>query len=175
MRARIRLLQRKRSFTRFRQRTHIHWSSVVISVLVFNVFFLTYSYLNIGVSKKASAASSYMTAVANGNWSSFSTWSSGRVPMDGDTLVIPIGKTVTVDIVTASYSHLLIVVNGTLYFNGGKKIIMCEGMVVVATGGLLSASNSGSKFEICGSFLWDGNDPGAGPLIFGNFTTTLPV
>jgi hypothetical protein len=117
-----------------------------------------------------------MSAVASGNWTSTSTWSEGRLPQDGDTLTIPFGKTVTVDIVTPSYNHLLIIVNGTLFFNGGKKIIMCEGMVVVAAGGLLSAANSGSKFEICGAFLWDGNDPGLGPLIFGGFSsTTLPV
>jgi hypothetical protein len=175
MRTRMRLTQRRRPLNRFRQRTWMRWSGIVISVLVVSLFSLTYLYLNLGTPKKAYALST-MTAVANGNWTSASTWSAGRVPQDGDTLTIPAGKTVTVDVVTASYNHLLIIVNGTLYFNGGKKIIMCEGMVVVAAGGLLNAANAGSKFEICGSFLWDGNDPGAGPLSFGGFTsTTLPV
>src|SRR4051812_20573232 len=173
MRTKMRLIQRRRPLNRMRQRTGIHWSTAVISALVFNIFFLTYSYLNLGTPQKASASG--MSVVANGNWTSPSTWSAGRVPKDGDTLTVPAGKTVTVDVVTASYNHLLIIVSGNLFFSGGKKIIMCEGMVVVNTGGLLSAANAGSKFEICGSFLWDGNDPGAGPLSFGGFTTTLPV
>src|SRR5678815_4686906 len=135
-------------------------STVVISALVINTFLIAYAYFNLGVPEKAFAGT--MTAVANGNWTSSSTWSGGRVPQDNDTITIPAGTTVTVDVVTASYSHLLIIVNGTLYFNGGKKIIMCDGMVIVNAGGLLSAANSGSKFEVCGSFLWDGNDPGAG-------------
>lgn len=175
MKNRLRLIQRIRPLDRMRQRTTLHWSTLVMGALVFNLFILLYSYLNLGVQEKAKALTISTMSASNGNWTSASTWSAGRVPQDGDTLTIPAGKTVTVDIVTQSYNHLLIVVNGTLFFNGGKKIIMCEGMVIVNSGGLLSAANGGSKFEICGSFLWDGNSPGDGPLTFGSFTTVLPV
>jgi len=174
MRTRFRMLSRRRPLNRFRQRASIRWSAVIVSMLVVCLFTTAYFYFNLGTPKQAYAGS--MTAVASGNWTSASTWSGGRVPQDNDTLTIPFGKTVTVDVVTVSYNHLLILVNGTLYFNGGKKIIMCEGMVVVSLGGLLSASNAGSKFEICGAFVWDGNDPGLGPLTFGGFTSmSLPV
>lgn len=173
MKPRLHLVQRIKPMSALRLRMKRHASTFVISALVLNLFIVTYAYLNLGMPKKAYAG--IMTAVADGNWTSSSTWSGGRMPKDGDTLSIPAGRTVLVDVVTQSYNHILIVVNGTLYFNGGKKIIMCEGMVVVGLGGLLSAANAGSKFEICGSFLWDGNDPGAGPLVFGGFTTSLPV
>jgi hypothetical protein len=129
----MRLVQSRRLVNRLRIRTDFHWSTVVISALVINTFLIAYAYFNLGVPEKAFAGT--MTAVANGNWTSSSTWSGGRVPQNNDTLIIPFGATVTVDVVTASYSHLLIIVNGTLYFNGGKKIIMCDGMVIVNAGG----------------------------------------
>src|SRR5258705_12485060 len=125
MRTRLRLLQRRRPLDRMRQRMGMHWSTALISALVFNLFVLTYSYLNLGTPQKAYAGT--MTAVASGNWTSASTWSAGRVPQDNDTITIPFGKTVTVDVVTVSYNHLLLIVNGVLYFNGGKKKIIWKG------------------------------------------------
>lgn len=56
MKSRLRLLQRRKTSGRFRLRTRIHWSTVVISALVFNLFFLTYLYLNLGVPEKAMAS-----------------------------------------------------------------------------------------------------------------------
>src|SRR5258706_4424373 len=174
MGTRLRLIYRTKPVSRLRQLTEMRTATFIIGALTLNLFVITYIYFNLGTSQKAYAGT--MTAVASGNWTSPSTWSAGRVPQDNDSLTIPFGKTVSVDIVTPSYNHLLITVNGTLFFMGGKKIIMCEGMVVVSLCGLLNSGNAGSKFEICGSFLWDGASPGDGPLSFGGFTgATLPV
>jgi hypothetical protein len=111
-----------------------------------------------------------MTAMTNGNWSSATTWSIGRVPQDNDSIIIPAGTTVTVDEVTPPYNHLMITVQGTLHFNGGKKIVMCEGKVEVSTDGILTGENDGCKFEICGTTPWDGGKAGIGPLSLGGFT-----
>src|SRR4051812_33903555 len=82
-------------------------------------FTLFYLYFNLGRNYDAKAANNYMTAAQNGNWTSASTWSLGRVPKDSDTLVVDAGKTVTVDVVTQSYVHMYVKVYGTLHFNGG--------------------------------------------------------
>src|SRR5215510_4491772 len=84
MRSRLRLIQKIQPLNRMRMRTDFHWSTVVISALVFNTFLLAYSYLNIGVPEKAKAGITTMSA-ANGNWTSAATWSAGRLPQDGDT------------------------------------------------------------------------------------------
>jgi hypothetical protein len=136
-------------------------------------FTLFYLYFNLGNSKDAKAANNYMTAAQDGNWTSSSTWSLGRTPKDSDTLVIGAGRTVTIDVVTQTYVHMYIKVYGTLHFNGGKKIVMCDGKVDVYSGGALAGDNGGSKIDICNTMVWDGNDPGLGPLSFGSFG--LPI
>src|SRR4051812_22681007 len=73
-------------------------------VVCFTVF---YMYFNFGRSFDSKAGNNAMTGTT-GNWSSSGTWSLSRVPKDSDTLTIPVGKTVTVDIVTQSYVHMYV-------------------------------------------------------------------
>ncbi len=113
------------------------------------------------------------TASANGNWDNSSTWSSGRAPADNDTITIPSGTTVSLNVITLQYVSMKIIVNGVLHFNGGKKLHMCEGIIIVNSGGQLEADNSGSKVDICGNPAWDGADGGTGPLIISD--PALPV
>ena len=120
-----------------------------------------------------SSATSY-SASSSGNWDNSSTWSVGRVPADYDTITVPSGKTVTVNIVTQEYVNMKIIVDGTLHFNGGKKIRMCDGIVVVNSGGLLEADNNGSKIDICSNIAWDGSSGGSGPLTITN-PNPLPI
>src|SRR5689334_23136797 len=98
MRTRLRLIHRQKPLNRLSLRTRFHWSAYVIGILSINLFIVAYLYFNLGTPKQVSAATT-MSAVANGNWTATSTWSAGRVPQDGDTLTIPVGKTVTVDVV----------------------------------------------------------------------------
>jgi hypothetical protein len=140
---------------------------VIVTTVVFASVFICFYFLFIlGNKKDAMAAGNTMTVSANGNWSSASTWSLSRVPGNYDTLVVPSGKTLTIDIVTASYYNLHIQVYGTIYFNSGKKIVMCPGEIQVYAGGKLIGASVGSKIDICNSMVWDGNDPGDGPLYF---------
>ncbi len=113
------------------------------------------------------------TASASGNWDNSSTWSSGRAPADNDTITVPSGKTVSLNIITSQYANMKIIVNGVLHFNGGKKLHMCDGIIIVNSGGQLEADNSGSKVDICGNPAWDGGDVGTGPLTISN--PALPV
>src|SRR5215216_3075093 len=118
MRTSIRFIQRRRPLNRFRQRTWMRWSRVVISVLVVSLFFLTYFYLNLGTPKQAYATT--MSAVRSGDWTTASTWSLNRVPQSYDTLTVPAGIEVNVDVVTQEYQNMKINVYGTLHFEGGK-------------------------------------------------------
>lgn len=94
-----------------------------------------------------------------GNWSSSGIWQSGTSPGNGDTLVIPVGVTVTVNCNCGTYSDMYIMVFGTLDFPNGKKINMsANGLVDMFPGGKVTGGNGGSKLNIGGSTVWDGND-----------------
>ncbi|MBK5286167.1 MAG: T9SS type A sorting domain-containing protein [Bacteroidia bacterium] len=168
---RFRFVQRRRLLPRLRQRSGMRLSTAIIAGNLLVFFCLSYSYLNLGLPKKALAST--MSAVSSGDWTSASTWSAGRVPQDYDTLTIPVGITVNVNVVTQEYLNMKIIVNGTLHFDGGKKIRMCDGMVDIKTGGALIADNNGSKVDICSIAVWTGTVIGTGPLILSG--GALPV
>lgn len=113
------------------------------------------------------------TAVSNGAWSDPATWSCGRAPQDNDTMWIPIGFTVQVDINSPTYVNMLIIVDGNLFFDVGQKINICPGGVYVSPTGSLGGGNPGSKLNICGETLWNGPDTVSGPVSFGS--VVLPV
>lgn len=94
-----------------------------------------------------------------GNWSSSGIWQSGTSPASGDTLVIPAGVTVIVDCNCGTYANMYILVFGTLDFPAGKKInLSANGKVDVFPGGTVTGDNGGSKLNIGGTTVWDGND-----------------
>lgn len=113
------------------------------------------------------------TAIANGDWSSGATWSCGVPPGNNDTMWIPFGFTVQVDINSPVYANMLIIVDGNLYFDVGQKINMCPGGVYISATGSMGGGNPGSKLNICGSTLWNGPDTLGGPSSLGD--VVLPV
>lgn len=113
------------------------------------------------------------TAVANGEWSNGATWDCGSPPTDYDTMWIPLGFAVTVDINSPEYVDMLIIVDGELNFENGQKINMCDGGVYVSETGALTGGNPGSKIDICGTTVWNGPGPTYGPLFLGS--AVLPV
>jgi len=111
--------------------------------------------------------------VSGGNWSNGNTWSCGSAPTNNDTIWIPVGFTVFVDINSPTYSNMLVVVDGTLNFGNGQKINICPGGVYVSPTGTLEGGTPGSKINICGSTVWNGPGPTGGPASFGN--VVLPI
>lgn len=84
------------------------------------------------------------TAVCNCNWSSAATWG-GTLPLNGETITIPAGITVTADntfgIITGNLT-----VNGTLIVNAvGTADITVNGAIIINAGGVIT--NNG-KLEI---------------------------
>lgn len=118
-------------------------------------------------------ASTCTAIVNNGAWSSSSTWSCGHVPGNNDTMWIPLGFTVDVDINSPTYSNMLVIVDGILNFGNGQKLNICPGGVYVSSTGVLMGGTPGSKINICGSTVWNGPGPTYGEVSYGS--VTLPV
>jgi len=62
------------------------------------------------------------SAGVKGNWSSASTWASGKVPTASDDVIIAVGDTVTLDAATAEMKNLTI--KGVLQFNKTVAVTM---------------------------------------------------
>ena len=107
-----------------------------------------------------------ITANANGDWAVAGTWSLGRKPTCGDTIVIPAGVVVTV----ASQENLVpcgtpvvMYVHGTLQFTNGNKIdFPCGSWVYIALGGVVKKVTAGggnsTLISICGYIEWNAGD-----------------
>lgn len=124
-------------------------------------------------------------ATQNGTWGNNSTWlinGVNRTPTCGDTLTIPVGRTVSV---VAQHNYvpciipLIIVVYGTLEFTNGNKLdLPCGSVVYIMSGGLIRKSTSGggnsTLISICNIVEWKAGDGDLqGPDVLGN--GSLPV
>lgn len=100
------------------------------------------------------------TVIANGNWSNPASWSPVGVPASLDRVIIPTGKSLTVDAST-TINKLTIDTAANLIWSGSHALILTGDLVVNGTlnmnGGDLSFSTPGLDFEIGprGTFIWD--------------------
>ncbi|GAB4133364.1 MAG: hypothetical protein Fur0041_05500 [Bacteroidia bacterium] len=101
------------------------------------------------------------------------TWSCGRAPQNGDTIYIPLGRTVTVNINTPNYTPFNVFIDGILNFDNGAKLNFCNGSVVLSATAQLTGGNPGSKIDYCGATVWNGPGPTSGPTYYGQ--NPLPV
>jgi G8 domain len=115
----------------------------------------------------------------NGNWKSTSTWNLNRVPKDGDTVVIPAGKTVVINNnQNLSSDFLYIEVYGTLKFSGGKLWLNNNSTVIIYSGGSVTGTgNSSETLRINGDNKYWGHVDGtiSGPAIANKTTGTSPL
>jgi len=106
-----------------------------------------------------SFASPKITAIANGNWSTNSSWDLNRVPATGDTVIIPVGKIITI-VNPEAPGLLYIQVYGTLKLNGGKLTIDDFSTILVYGGAKITSSGSSSeKIKIGNTEKYRGTDP----------------
>lgn len=116
--------------------------------------------------------------VTTGNWSANSSWSLNRLPEDGDSVVIPVGKTIIFDKNT-SLGNVVIYVMGTLQMN--KKMKLDElSYISVSETGQIKAKGSNRKnetIELDGKMKFDENDAVAitGPSYTNNKTGVAPA
>lgn len=104
------------------------------------------------------------TAVT-GNFNQSSTWTdpdgNSHTPGNGDTLLIPVGVTVTITAQEGTFSDMRIHVKGQLDFQNGKKLnLSSNGIVDVAQGGSLTGNTNGqgTRIQIGNSVVWTGSD-----------------
>ncbi len=114
------------------------------------------------------------TSTGDGDWEVAGTWSCGRVPQAGDTIIIQAGDSVTISTnisLVGSPVILTVQAGATLHFLGGgaKLDLPCGSEVYVYGRWSTSGSGGGSSqtLKICGSTFWrksDGNI--SGPQFF---------
>lgn len=115
---------------------------------------------------------------AIGNWNTTTTWSLGRLPQHGDTVVIPVGKTVIIDdIQNYSTSDLFLKIYGTLEIINGKLWLGANSTIIIFTGGVINASGSPSEtLKIGGDVKFQGTQGSiTGPAIANGSTGTAPT
>lgn len=118
----------------------------------------------------------------SGNWESSLSWLSGMVPACGDTITIEAGHEILIctqlDFYSSCETPMYIIVNGTLSFCTGKKLMLPAGSVVeVNVGGSMDPGNGGGSsnlIEIGGTTVWSASSGiTKGYAIFVNYP--LPI
>ena len=107
-----------------------------------------------------------INAVSDGNWAATGTWSLGRKPTCGDTVVIASGKTVTVNAqenLVPCGAPLIVFVGGIFQFTNGNKIdFPCGSWVYIQAGGIVRKSTAGggnsTLITICNYIEWKAGD-----------------
>ena len=85
-------------------------------------------------------------SVANGLWSSPSTWSLGRVPAAGDVVAVAAGHSVTYDVVSDASLRCLSAV-GQLTFRTNANTRVKTAMLMVMAGGQVTIGQSGAPVQ----------------------------
>jgi hypothetical protein len=107
-----------------------------------------------------------VTASSSANWSAAGTWSLGRKPTCGDTIVIPAGITITVNAqenLVPCVTPVILIVKGILQFTNGNKIdFPCGSWVFVTSTGIIKKATAGggnsTLISICGYIEWNAGD-----------------
>ena len=114
------------------------------------------------------------TSKANGNWTASGTWNCSSpytTPGCPDTIIINHTVTVNDQIDLIACGPIYLIVNSTLKFNTGKKLMLADdSFVVLNTGASLSPGGGGGNsnlIEIGGNNVWTAGDgPKSGPLTY---------
>ena len=120
-------------------------------LFVILLFILHTSYL---ILPARAAGQAVRTSTANGTWSSPATWSGGTVPMDGDSVWIVAGDSVTLDTSTARLN--LLVIQGKLFastdtiflasdFNSGDTLVSVFGTLDAGSGWIAVADSATAR------------------------------
>ena len=121
---------------------------LIIILLLYNV---------VGSSNKARATGTVISTVGTGNWNNSGTWDLGRVPVNGDEVVIQSSHNVMVT--TNENINGIIKVYGTLTFINGKITMDSTSSVQIHALGQIIASGPGNSDKITiGSYNWSGNN-----------------
>lgn len=148
-------------------------------------FALFLSFFLIGLNSISKAST--CTAIASGNWTLASTWSSGHAPTCNDMIVIPNNYTVTItstiDLTGGGCANTQINIDGFLFFSGNtsRLDLVSSATISIASGAaiLTDVLNNSQKITLGnGPAEWDSNSGNLfGPWVItdGVSSSTLPV
>jgi hypothetical protein len=125
-----------------------------------------------------------ITAKADGAWGSSNSWNPAATPVDGDTIIIPAGITVTVDNNNQySFNNVVIIVYGVLDLDKGKLKLDEGSRFIIPIGGKLTGHGSNDQLRLGNDIVFKGSQGvQAGPTFTDSTTnggwanlTLLPV
>jgi hypothetical protein len=120
-----------------------------------------YFFLILVVLYNISFSAPVITASSNGYWNSTATWNLNRLPKVGDTIVIPGGKTVTINDDQSFNGFVYLKISGVLKFQNNNSTLSVDApsVLIVYPGGQISGSGTPSqKIRYNNSTIFDGND-----------------
>jgi hypothetical protein len=139
---------------------------------------ITILFLAIICFSKAFSAPIDSVVVNNGKWNLSTSWSLGRLPQNGDTVIIPEDIILLIDNnVNLSTSQLYIKVKGTLTLKVGKLDINSASTVVIYNTGSINNSNGNNSERIqIGSVIKYSGSNGTlfGPSMANSSTSSAP-
>jgi len=123
---------------------------LVCSIILFNICFSAQS----------------ISACANGYWSSASTWNLNRVPQIGDTIMIPLGKTVIIDDDENFQGFVYLKIFGKLIFQENNSTLNVDAPSIIAVfpdAMILGNGSPSQKIRYDNSIIFKGNNSVLGP------------
>lgn len=113
-----------------------------------------------------------ITAVKSSSWDITSTWSPKRLPVSGDSIVVPAGMTVILDN-NNNLNNVTVIVAGMLFFDNGKLNLDNASRVVVQPTGLIVGFGSNDQISIGTILKFKGTQFMVGGYSFADNTTGI--
>jgi hypothetical protein len=112
---------------------------------------LTALFVTLGASAKT------IKAIQNNYWESAGSWDLNRLPQDNDSIVIPAGYTITLD-VNVQLNNVVLVIYGTLQFNNGKLRLDNASQILIEPNGTITGINSNDQITIGSTLKFSGTE-----------------
>jgi hypothetical protein len=96
-----------------------------------------------------------ITATNDTDWDLNNTWNLNRQPQNGDSIIIPADRTVTLDI-NVDLDNVIVVVAGVLNLTNGKLRLNATSRIIVQSNGKITGINSNDQIKIGNEVKFDG-------------------
>ena len=114
---------------------------------------------------------SVITASNSGSWTTPSTWNLGRIPADGDTIVIPASRNIQVT-TDQVLDNVIINLHGILDLtSSGKLTLNSASTIRVYSSGLIAGQGNGNQIRIGNTHVFKGDWPDVTGPSFADNTT----
>ena len=111
-----------------------------------------------------------ITAKKNDTWDKNSAWSLNRIPANGDSIIIPLHDTITVD-GNFDLDNVVIIIAGVLDLDNGKLKLNSASRVIVQAGGKLIGHGNDDQLKIGNDIKFKGSQGSQSGYSFADNTT----